>query len=113
MAKQPNRKTSQRGKGYKDNMPADTLFKFWAAVAKDHRITVRHIGLYAALLCIRHSLGDPNPMYVYSHQVMAAANMVTPSTYHQYVRQLAAYGYIRYEPSFKKNQASKIYFFCD
>lgn len=91
-------------------MPSDILYEFWVALNKDPRITVRHIGLYAALICIRYNLGNPNPLLVYSHQVMAAANMVTQCTYHQYIKQLDAYGYLRYEPSFKKNQPSKIYF---
>jgi len=31
-------------------------------------------------------------------------------TYHKCVKDLNAYGYIRYEPSFNKNKGSKIYF---
>lgn len=93
-----------------DTMPSDILYRIWAVLNKDPRITVRHIGLYAALICVRHSLGNPNPMLVYSHQIMAAANMVTQSTYHQYIKQLNAFGYLRYEPSFKKNYPSRIYF---
>lgn len=88
---------------------ADILFGFWKAVANDPRITMRHIGLYAALLCVWRKEGSKDPMCLYSYEIMDAAKMVTQSTYHQYIKQLAEYGYLRYEPSFKKNQPSKIF----
>ncbi|KOS08067.1 hypothetical protein AM493_19950 [Flavobacterium akiainvivens] len=90
--------------------PTDKLFEFWEAITKDPRITMRHIGLYAALLCVRQKMGWVNPLCLYSYQVMEAAKLMTQCSYHQYIKQLDEFGYIRYEPSFKKNQPSKIFF---
>lgn len=85
------------------------LFRFWNAIAKDPRITMRHIGLYAALLCVWRKEGAKDPLCLFSHDIMSAAKMITQSTYHQYIRQLDEYGYLKYVPSFKKNQPSKIF----
>lgn len=91
----------------------DVLFNFWESVVKDPRITMRHVGLYAALLCIWRKMGSKDPLCLYSHQIMELAKIITQCTYHQYIKQLAEYGYIRYEPSFKKNQPSKIFLLPD
>jgi len=41
---------------------------------------------------------------------MKIAKISSAMTYHKCVKDLNAYGYIRYEPSFNKNRGSKIYF---
>ena len=90
--------------------PLRPISVFFSNIEKDQRITLPHIGLYAALLYVRILRGLINPIHVYSREVMEIAKLYAPSTYHRYIKQLDEYGYIRYEPSFKKNQASKIYF---
>ena len=90
--------------------PINLISYFFNNIEKDQRITLKHIGLYVSLLYVRMSKGFINPIRVYSHEVMDVAKLYAPSTYHRYLKQLHEYGYIRYEPSFKKNQASKVYF---
>lgn len=86
------------------------LSDFFQAIDNDPRITMRHIGLYAALLYIWETDGFKNPICLFSKEIMAVAKIFASASYHRYIKQLDEYGYIRYEPSFKKNQASKIYF---
>lgn len=86
------------------------LSDFFIAIAKDGRISITHIGIYAALLQYRTENGFPNPIQAFSHQIMSIAKISAPITYHKCVRELSEYGYINYLPSFKRNQASKIYF---
>lgn len=84
------------------------LSDFFSAIQHDGRVSITHIGLYAALLRYWEENGFAIPMTAYSHQIMEIAKIST-TTYHRCVRELDEYGYIRYEPSFKKNKASRIY----
>lgn len=86
------------------------LSDFFSAIRDDGRISITHIGIYAALLQYRTVCGFANPIQVFGHEIMKIAKISAPITYHKCVKELSAYGYIRYMPSFKRNQASKIYF---
>jgi hypothetical protein len=86
------------------------LTDFFESVSSDARISITHIGIYAALLQYRMQSGFINPIQVFSHEIMSIAKLSSPITYHKCVRQLSEYGYIRYEPSFNRTKGSKIYF---
>ncbi len=86
------------------------LSDFFAATAGDGRISLTHIAVYAALLHYRALNGFRNPIQAYSHQVMPLARISAQATYHRCIKELHEYGYIRYCPSFKRNQASTIHF---
>ncbi len=83
---------------------------FFEAIETDARISVTHIGVYAALLQYRIQNDFTNPIQVFSHEIMTIAKLSSAITYHKCVRQLSEYGYIRYEPSFNRKKGSKIYF---
>lgn len=87
------------------------LSLFFTAIENDYRISITHIGIYAALLKFRTDKGFINPIEAFSYEIMSIAKISAPYTYHKCVKELSEYGYIRYEPSFKKTQGSKIYFF--
>lgn len=86
----------------------DLLSKFFFAIKKDARISTTHIGIYAALVQYFQEHGKVNPMYVFSHELMPIAKISAHATYHNGIRALSEYGYIKYEPSFKRNKGSKI-----
>lgn len=86
------------------------LTDFFTAIEQDGRISITHIGIYAALLQFRKAQGFVNPIQAYSYEVMGIAKISAATTYRKCVRELSAYGYIRYVPSFNRKQASKIYF---
>lgn len=86
------------------------LTDFFEAISSDTRISITHIGIYAALLQYRMQNGFINPIQVFSHEIMSIAKLSSAITYHKCVRQLSEYGYIRYEPSFNRTKGSKIYF---
>lgn len=83
---------------------------FFEAIETDSRISITHIGIYAALLQYRIQNDFTNPIQVFSHEIMSIAKLSSAITYHKCVRQLSEYGYIRYEPSFNRTKGSKIYF---
>jgi len=86
------------------------LSDFFEAIGADARISITHIGIYAALLQYRIQNGFANPIQVFSHEILSIAKLSSAITYHKCVRELSEYGYIRYEPSFNKNRGSRIYF---
>ena len=86
------------------------LSDFFEAIGTDPRISITHIGVYAALLQYRMQKGFTNPIQVFSHEIMNIAKLSTAITYHKCVKELSSYGYIRYEPSFNRTKGSKIYF---
>jgi hypothetical protein len=86
------------------------LTDFFEAIGSDARISITHIGIYAALLQYRIENGFANPIQVFSYEIMTLAKLSSAITYHKCVRELSEYGYIRYEPSFNRTKGSKIYF---
>ncbi|UCS95200.1 hypothetical protein KZP23_09415 [Echinicola marina] len=86
------------------------LSDFFTAIQRDARISITHIGIYAALLEYRTQMSYANPIEVFSYDIMKIAKISSAMTYHKCVKDLNEYGYIRYEPSFNKNRGSKIYF---
>ena len=85
------------------------LSDFFIAIDKDARINIRHIGVYAALLQFCSANGSLNPLEAYSYDIIQIAKISSPTTYHKCVKDLNDYGYIKYEPSFKRNSPSKVY----
>lgn len=85
------------------------LSDFFFAIDKDARISITHIGIYAALLQYWKEHEFANPLQAYSYDIIQIARISSPTTYHKCVRDLNEYGYIKYEPSFKRNSPSKVY----
>ncbi|MDT0677051.1 hypothetical protein [Autumnicola musiva] len=86
------------------------LSDFFTAIEQDGRISITHIGIYAALLEYRSQIGNVNPIAVFSYDIMKIAKISSAMTYHKCVKDLNEFGYIRYVPSFNKNRGSRIYF---
>lgn len=87
------------------------LSDFFKAIKKDYRISITHIGIYAALLQFRADRGFINPIQVYSYEIMEIAMISSPKTYHKCMHELNEYGYIKYVPTRNRNQRSTIYFY--
>ncbi len=87
-----------------------SLSDFFNAIACDPRISITHIGIYAALLQYWKEHNFENPVHVFSYDIMRTAKISASTTYHKIIRDLNNYGYIKYEPSYKRNQGSKVYF---
>lgn len=87
------------------------LTDFFSAIEKDFRISSTHIAIYAALLQFRSVRGFINPVEVFRRELAPAAKISSAHTYHKCLHELDEYGYLRYEPSFKKTRGSRIYFY--
>jgi len=86
------------------------LSAFFVAIEKDFRISTTHIAIYVALLQYRIDKGFINPIQVFRHEITPLAKISSAYTYHKCIKELSSYGYIKYEPSFKKTHGSMIYF---
>lgn len=86
------------------------LSEFFNAISGDPRISITHIGIYAALLQYWSEHHFENPVHVFSYEIMKIAKISASTTYHKSIKDLNSYGYIRYEPSYKRNRGSKIFF---
>lgn len=88
----------------------ELLSDFFNAIDRDPRISITHIGIYAALLQYWKEHQFINPIQVFSHEIMRISKISSSATYHKCIRDLNEFGYIKYEPSFKRNRGSKVYF---
>ncbi|WP_130855672.1 hypothetical protein [Olivibacter jilunii] len=84
------------------------LKDFFQSIEKDGRIGVSHIGIFTALVQFWQTHNYDLPIQAFSHQIMPLAKIASTNTYHRCIRDLNAYGYIHYEPSYKRNQGSKV-----
>jgi hypothetical protein len=85
------------------------LTNFFRAIAHDPRISITHIGIYAALLQYQQEHNFENPICAFSYEIMRLAKISGSATYHKVIKDLNDFGYITYTPSFKRNKASQIY----
>lgn len=86
---------------------------FFVAIQKDARISITHIGFLAALVRYWQLQDGENPFFLHKNELMQIAKISSPTTYHKCVRDLHDFGYIRYEPCYKRNQYSKVYLFFE
>lgn len=83
------------------------LGAFFDAIAHDPRIGVSHISLYCALVQSSQQPGEP--VLFMSYELMRVAKISGLGTYHRCIRDLDAFGYIRYVPSYNHRKKSKAY----
>lgn len=89
--------------------PFKPLSDFFSAITNDTRISITHIGIYAALLQYWKEHHYENPFHAFSYEIMKIAKISASTTYHKNIKELSDYGYIRYLPSYVNNQGSTIY----
>lgn len=83
--------------------------EFFSKIGKDPRIGISHIGLFVTLVSVWRTQEFAKPIESYSSEIMPLAKISSSATYHKLIRDLDRFGYIKYEPSFYKGKASKIY----
>ena len=63
--------------------PLKPLSDFFNAIAGDPRISITHIGIYAALLQYWKEHHFENPVYVFSYEIMQIARISASATYYK------------------------------
>ena len=76
---------------------------------EDPRIGPMHISLVVAIMRLWSVQGFSSPVDVSARKLMPRAKIWGLGSYHRTIRQLDAYGYIRYEPSYNPEVSSRVY----
>lgn len=82
-------------------------------ISADKRAHISHVSLLAALLVCSLQQGNISPFQITRKAVMQLAKIASVATYHKRIRELDAYGYIRYEPSYHPRKGSLVYWWMN
>lgn len=75
----------------------------------DSRMLATHVSLFTALfVCWQHG-GFISPFAVTRKKLMAYSRIASIATYHKCIKELDAFGYIRYQPSYHPIRGSLVY----
>ncbi len=80
------------------------------AIQLDQRVNAFHLAVYAALLHLWYKGGLQSPLSITRREVMALAKIRANQTYHKFINDLQAFGYIQYVPSYHPALGSMVYF---
>jgi hypothetical protein len=85
-------------------------FYKWYLVAAliDERLNPYHLVLIGVILMLSDKSGIDVPIRVTRNKLMRLAHIQSQVTYHKCIRQLQAFGYIRYMPSYHPALGSQI-----
>src|ERR1041385_4341406 len=87
------------------------LTAFFESVAEDSRLNSTHLSVYISLFQFWNINRFQNPISVSRSEVMRVSKISAKATYHKVVKELHAFGYIMYKPSFNPYKGSSIYLF--
>ena len=85
------------------------LYDFMDLVREDPRIGPSHISLFVSILVTNPGHDYQAPVSVYGRDLMKQAKIASIGTYHKCMRDLKAYGYIGYVPSYNPVLGSLVY----
>ena len=85
------------------------LTSFYLAIQEDNRIGTSHISLYMALFQIYNLNRFQSPVRVNRTILMQMAKISGLATYHKCIKDLAEFGYIKYQPSYNPGITSKVH----
>lgn len=88
---------------------AEEIVTFLERAREDPRIGPLHISVYMAILYSRERQGAAGPVFVSARRLMPLAKIRGYGPYHRAIRQLHAYGYLHYEPSFDGRYPSRVW----
>ena len=86
---------------------------FMRLAKEDPRIGPAHISLYMAILQTWVEQGRGEVVLIKAGIVMKPAKIGGLGLYHRTIRQLNAYGYFRYEPSYNPKIPSRVILFLE
>jgi hypothetical protein len=75
----------------------------------DHRLNATHVSLFTALFVHWQRNIFASPFAVTRKELMSFSKIASVATYHKCIRELDAFGYIRYQPSYHPKLGSQVY----
>lgn len=89
--------------------PASSFGQLISQMGADHRLKTSHISLFTALFIHWQRHQFQSPFSASRRKLMALSRIASQATYHKCIRELDAYGYIRYRPSYHPGLASQVF----
>jgi hypothetical protein len=83
--------------------------KLLRLMSKDDRLNATHLSLFTGLIVHWQRSGFASPFAITRKAMMAFSKIASIATYHKCIKELDAYGYINYQPSYHPKQGSQIY----
>jgi len=87
--------------------------KLLRSMSKDERLNATHVSLFTGLFGYWQRKGFANPFSVTRKTLMAYSKIASIATYHKCMKELDAYGYISYQPSYHPKLGSQVYWPAD
>ena len=78
-------------------------------IGQDSRMLASHVSLFTALFSCYQQNGFRNPFPITRKTVMGFSKIASIATYHKCMKDLDAYGYIKYHPSYHPGKGSLVY----
>jgi hypothetical protein len=82
---------------------------FYQKIRADERILPSHASLFLALYWQWMGSNFANSIHVYRKELMVMARINSVVTYHKCIRELHAYGYIVYKPTYDYYKGSEVF----
>ena len=87
----------------------EPLRRFFEQAGKDRRLGPGHISVYVALLSLLLEQSEADGLTIHREQVLERCR-VGKTRYYQYMKELAAFGYIDYQPDRYPGRRSRVRF---
>ncbi len=88
----------------------EVMVKFLTLIESDPRISSVHISLFVALWKKWVDSGSDAPLSFFRADLVGLCKIASYNTFHKSIRELHAYGYIRYTPSYNHFLGSLVSF---
>ncbi|PRY03355.1 hypothetical protein CLV24_14210 [Pontibacter ummariensis] len=85
------------------------LTSFFQRVSRDYRLNPTHVSLYMALFQQWNLIRFRNPISVCRSELMQVSRISSRVTYHKCIKELHAWGYVHYDPSYNHFRGSLVY----
>jgi hypothetical protein len=83
--------------------------KLLRLMSKDDRLNAIHLSLFTGLFVHWQRSGFTSPFAITRKAMMVFSKIASIATYHKCIKELDAYGYINYQPSYHPKQGSQVY----
>lgn len=93
-----------------NEMEISDLAKILRLLEVDHRLNAWHISMLYAIIVLALKQKKKTAIRVSRSKIMALSHISTIPTYHKYFKDLQAFGYIIYRPSYHPIRHSEIDF---
>ncbi len=75
----------------------------------DSRVNVWHLGMYMVFLYLSNQNNGERTITISRRRVMQLARFKSIATYHKCIKDLVAFGYIDYHPTYDYYQGTKVF----